>query len=200
MNELIARAGALFVAPAPAAAAPRAATGPPADLVGVLAPAADLAAVAGAVAADLRRRHRARTALVCTPGDPGPPRTATIAARSLAARLTERDLPASPIGGLVRVGLGEDPQRDAWRAITAAAGCPAVVAATSRTPALDALLAQADRLLLALPDAGDSTYAELALATLAAVGPPTARIDPPSGVLTRRLAALGLHAPREVHA
>ena len=178
-------------------AAPRVATGPPADLVGVLAPAADLAAVAGGVAADLRRRHRARTALVCTPGDARPAAPGD-ARRSRARRAAAGARPAGVAAGGARAASASARTRSARRGARSPPprACPAVVALTARTPALDALLAQADRLLLALAAGGDSAYAELALASLAALGPPTARIDPPSGFLARRLAALGLHAPR----
>ncbi len=73
-----------------------------------------------------------------------------------------------------------------WRA---AAVAPTVVAVPEREARLDAMLAQADLLLLAAPS---GAYADLALASLAALGPPATRLDPPTGWLARRVAALGL--------
>jgi hypothetical protein len=193
VNELLARAGALFLAPE----RPRlhAATVPAADLVGVLAAPPDLAAVAGGIAAQLRRRHRARTALVCRPG-PLNSAPAVPAARALARRLCGRDVPAAAGGGLCHVALGdgEDAVRDLWRAITAAAGHPAVVALPARTDALDGFLAETDQLYLAQPPGAEPEYTEAALASLAALGPPVACVAPPQGVVARRAAALGLRA------
>jgi len=197
VNELLARARAVFLAPPSITVVPprRAAVAPP-DLVAVLAAPRDLAAVAGGVAGGLRRRHRARAALVCAPGvaaaTGGP---ATRAARTLCSRLAARELVASAAGPLCRVVLPDSPEeavRDAWRAIAAAAGYPAVVALPAREAAHDALLVHADLLLLAAGADADATYAELALASLAALGPPAGLTRPPAGVLSRRLAALGL--------
>lgn len=187
MNEILARAGALFVAPP--AAAPR--TGvPPADLVGVLAPARELAAVAGGVAAELRHRHRARAALVCRPGAlPAAP--AGRAARVLARRLAERDLPVAAAGALCHAAVADAP-RDALRALMAVAPHPAVVALTARDPAWDAVLAEADALLLAPAAGSDPAYVELALTSLAALGPPVGLVAAPRGAIARRAAALGL--------
>jgi hypothetical protein len=187
----LARAGALFLSPR--AAAPRAAALPRADLVGVLAAPRDLPAVAGAIAAELRQRQRGRAALVCRPG-PLLPAPAVPAAHALARRLSARDLPAVAAGALCQVTLGDgaDAPREAWRAIAAAAGHPAVVAAPGRDAEWDALLAEADQLVLAPPPDAPAAYVEAARASLAALGPPVELVAPPAGVVARRAAALGL--------
>ncbi len=195
MNELLARAGSLFLAPA-TPAAPTASVAPPvADLVVVLAAPRDLAAVAGAVAAGLRRPCGARTAVVCRPGEPWPACPAGMAATALARRLAARDIAATAAGSLCRVALAEDPEAsvpEAWRLTAAAAGSPVVVALAGRHPGFDGLLAQADRLLLATATGDDPDCTALALASLAALGPPAALVTAPSGPMARRAAALGL--------
>ena len=195
-SELLSRAGALFVTPAaPARAESAAVEPPPADLMGVLAPAAVLPAVAGGVAAALRHAHRARTALVLRPGDDVVPRPALPAARALAKRLAARDVRAEAAGAVVRVALSADPDagvREAWRAITGAGGVPAVIALAARSDGYDALLAQADALLLAAPPATTRRWPT----SPSPRSPPSARrprlVTPPSGSAARRLAALGL--------
>lgn len=174
---MTARLAELFLAPAPVRRAPA----PPPGLVGVLAASADLAAVAGGVAAGLR----GRATVVCSFRPPAP-RLATPAARTLARRLRDQGLDAVAAGALCHVCLDEDSERVMWRA---AAVAPTVVALPEREARLDALLSQADLLLLAAPS---GVYAELALASLEALGPPAARLDPPSGWLGRRAASLGL--------
>lgn len=174
---MTARLAELFLAPAPARRAPA----PPPGLVGVLAAPADVAAVGGGVAAGLR----GRAAVVCSALPPAP-RLATPAARALARRLRDQGLEAVAAGALCHVHLDEDPERVMWRATAVA---PTVVALPERDVHIDALLAQVDLLLLAAPP---GVYADLALASLAALGPPAARLDPPSGWVARRVAALGL--------
>jgi hypothetical protein len=187
MSGPLARAGALFLAPP--AAAPRAAALPRADLVGVLAAPGDLLAVAGGIAAELRHRQRARSALVCSPGPlrPGP---AAPAARALARRLAARGLPAAAAGVLCHVAVTAPP--GAWRAVAAAAGHPAVVAIAARDDAWDGLLADADHLFLAAPFEAPEAYVEAARAALGALGPPVAGLAPPAGLVARRAATLGL--------
>jgi hypothetical protein len=191
VNEFLARAGELFLAPAASQA--RVAAEPPADLVGVVAAPRDLPAVAGSIAAQLRRRQRARAALVCAPGPHGAG-PALSASRTLARRLAARDLAASAAGAVCHVALpsGDDAVRRLWQAITAAAGHPSVVALPARTDRLDAFLAEADRLFLAPPSGADPAYTEAALASLAALGPPASLVAPPAGAVARRAAALGL--------
>jgi hypothetical protein len=190
VNELLARAGAWFVAPAAAPA--RLVAAPAADLVAVVAPAPDLDVVAGGLAAELRRRQRARVALVCSP-TPVTSRPAVPAARALARRLAARDLAAAPAGVLCRVALpgGEEGVREAWRAVTAAAGVPAVIALPARDDVWDALLADADQRFLAAARDADEAYVEVALASLCRLGP-ASRVEPPVGFAARRAAALGL--------
>ncbi len=76
-----------------------------------------------------------------------------------------------------------------WHAIAAAPGVPVVIGLSGRDDAADALLAQADELLLAVTD---PVVAGLGLASLSALGPPAALLAPPAGFAARRLAALGL--------
>ena len=187
MSGPLARAGAFFLAP-PRPATITGVAAPAAGLVAVLATPRDLPAVAGGVAADLRRQHGARTALVCGEAPPRP-FPGTPAARRLARRLAGRDLVAVACGALCHVAVAD--ARDAWRAITGAADVPVVVALPSRDAGWDALLADADRRLLAVPAGSDEALAELALASLAALGP-AARVSAPLGPLARRRAALGL--------
>jgi hypothetical protein len=197
VNELLARAGSLFFAPAQAPVARPREDAPPPDLVGVLAAASDLPWVAGAVAADLRRRHRSRAALVLLTGGAPLRGPATRAARAVAARLADRGLDATAAGGVCRVGLpaaGEEAVRDAWRAITASAGHPVVVALRGRGEEADALLAEADLLVLAPPRSAQPEVAELALASLAALTPPAVLLRPPAGALARRFTRLSLAA------
>lgn len=193
MNELLARAGAMFVAPASAAAPRPAVAARPPDLIGVLAGPADLAVVAGGVTAAARARHGTRTALVVLPAELVIPRCGTRAARGLAQRLVDRDVPAVAAGSVCHAGLPPDAaEHDAWRAIAAAAGLPAVLALPARTEALDPLLAQADELLLAPATGAQAELIALALASLAALGPPAALVPAPSGLIGRRTAAYGL--------
>lgn len=195
MSDLLARAGAFFLAPEPArTTAAVASCAPATDLACVLAPAGLLAAAAGGVAAELRRQARARTAVVATPGAAPVARPATPAASAAARRLAGRELRAVAAGALCRVALPDDPVaagRDAWR-LVGCAGVPVVVGLAARVDALDGLLAQADRLLLAIADGADPALAELALASLTRLGPPTTRISVPGDPLGRRAAALGL--------
>jgi hypothetical protein len=190
VSDLLARAGELFLAPAPAA--PHV-VAPPPDLVAVLAAEEHLGAVAGGVAAALRRRHGARAALVLLHGDPGAGALPVRAAAALARALDARGIPATARGRLCRAALPADPEeapRTAWQALAVAAGLPAVLALPRRTEALDPLLADADLLLLAAPPGAAPPYLELALRSLAAIGP-AARVTVPDSVVARRFAAAG---------
>lgn len=186
MSGLLARAGRLFVAPS--RPVPARAALPPAELVAVLAAPRDLAVVAGGVAAELRRQKGARTALVCGPSA-ARPFPATPAARRLARRLAERELVAVASGALCHVEAAD--AREAWRAISAAPGVPAVVALSVRGAEWDGIVAEADRRVLAAPPGAPEHYAQAALASLVALGP-AALVDAPAGVLARRRAALGV--------
>jgi hypothetical protein len=190
------RLAGLFLAPAQRAPAPAPVV---ARLTAVLAPAPDLAPTAGAVAATLRRAAASRTALVLVlAAAPPPPRVATPAAAGLARRLAARDLRATAAGVLCQVELSPDPAtaaRDVWR-IAGAADVPMVLALPARLDGFDDLLSRFDRLVLALPPGTDDALADLALASLAGLGPPATRTEPPAGLLTRRVATLGLAAIR----
>jgi hypothetical protein len=195
---VLGRLTAVFVEPAaesPRAPAPQSDPHPHRGprLVAVLAPEDDLAATAGGVAATLRRTHSARVAVVVGFLDTAP-RAATPAAGALARRLAARDLTATAAGTLVRVSLAADP-REAAREIErvlVTAEVPVVVALPKRLDGLDHVLERLDQLVLALPTDVDGALADLALASLATVGPTATRTCPPAGMVTRRLAALGV--------
>jgi hypothetical protein len=199
VNDLIARAGQFFVAPAPPVAfAPprtRAAT------VGVLAPEVDLLAAAGAEAAALRRAAGASAALVCVWRRPAvAPAPGLPAAARLAAKLRRREIPARAAGALCVVALPHD-AAEAARAATAAmaaADAPAVVATTRRDAAFDGLLATLDALVLAAGPATDPVLAGVATADLAGLGPPVERRSVAGTAVARRFAALGLAAPAAI--
>ena len=197
MSDLLAKAGSVFLAPAAPTPAPRVAATPP-GLVAVLAGERDLPVAAAGVVSALRRRHRARATLVAAPGPLPPRRPASRPAAELAQRLAARDLEVVAAGRSCTVALPADPDalvRDAWRAITAAAGVPAVVAVAERSEAIDALLREADLIVLGVPAAADPVYVELALQTLAPLAT-VARVDVPAGLVGRRLVSAGL-APLE---
>lgn len=195
MSELLARAASVFLAPAPAARETPAVPAAPPSLVGLYVAATDAAAVVGGVAADLRRRHRTRVAVVCAAGPAPTPGLASRAARGLAGRLADHDLEAVAVGAICRLTLPDDPEsapRMVWRAVAVAAGAPVVIVPPLRDAAFDALLSEADALLVAVPHGASGVYGELTLASLAALGPPAALVQVPIGFLARRRAALGL--------
>ena len=175
------------LSPAPAATAA-------AGFVAVIAAHDHLAASAGAVAAALRRQRGARSAIVCRPGHEPARSPATHAASVLARRLAARDLLAAAAGRLCQLTLPEDPGEaaTALRHALGATDAPVVLALPGRLEGYDGLLVQADRLVLAAPAATDPAITELALASLAALGPETTRITPPPTALARRAAALGV--------
>jgi hypothetical protein len=189
--DILTRAGALFLAPPRDA---RTSSRPPvAPLVAVLAEPCAIAAATGGVAAALRRPSAARAAVVCRPV-PLSGGLATVRAGRLARRLTEHGVPAAGSGALCLVVLPDDVEaavRLVWRAMATAGDAPVVVGVTARTAALDAFLAQADRLVLATRTGADATFVDVALRSLARLGPPAEAITLPVGVLARRAAALG---------
>lgn len=182
MSGLLARAGALFVAPAGAAAfaPPR----PRSSVVGVLAGERDLFVLAGAEAAARRRAEGSGFALVCVHGAAPPYGPAAPAASRAVAKLARRDIDARACGTLCVTDV-----EDA-RAAIAALDAPVVVAAARRDAAVDALLAGAERLVLgAGPDA---LLTDLAAEDLARLGPPVSVVTAPAGLIARRAARLGL--------
>ena len=195
MNELLAKAGAFFVAPA----APAARTAPRApQLAGVLAGSRDLDAAAGAVAAALKAECSAHAAVVCRNGALTPPKPATLSASALARRLQERDISAIAAGALCHVSLdAEHPARDFWR-VAAAAEAPVVVAAEARAEDADQLFAQLDLLVLTPPEGCDALIVDLAQESLARLGPPTVVHRVVAGPIARRIAALGWAAAKLV--
>ncbi len=193
------RSGGFFLAPeAPQPASPALAAAPRAgDLVGVLAAEPLLPAATATVARGLRRDARTRTAVVATTGAGAPPGPAAPAARAMARRLAGAESTAVAAGALCRVDLPGDPGaacREAWRLVRVA-GVPVVVGFAERDDELDALLAAADRLVLATAPDADEALVLLAVAALARLGPPTSHLVLPGGPVGRRLAALGLGGP-----
>jgi hypothetical protein len=197
VNEVLARAGAFFVAPPMHAAARTAATAvpPPAPArAGILAAEGDLPAASGMLAAALRARHRASAAVVCLPfpGRGGAP--ATPGAGALGRRLAWRELECSAVGSLCRVHLPADPREfvvAAWR-VLGAVDVPAVVAVPRREAAFDDLLAELDLLALTPGRDADPVLTDVAAASLERLGPPVARVALPQGSLARHAAAAGL--------
>jgi hypothetical protein len=192
VNELLARAGAFFLAPT--SAAPARPVAPAAGCAGVLASRADLPVAAATVAAALRRPARASTAVVAIAGGAAVRRPATPAATGVARRLAQRELRAVAAGTLCVVALPADPHdaaRDAWRAMSAA-GVPVVVAVDGRDEALDRLLAELDLLVVAPPSGADPALAQLACASLERLGPPVETLAVPHGAIARWSAGLGL--------
>ena len=194
MNEMLARAGAFFLAPATQATA-RASVPPPAPTrAAVLAAEGDLLTAAGTVAGALRARNRAGAAVMCLPvplrpGAPGLP-----VAAGLARRLGRRDLDCRAVGSLCRVHLPADPVAfvvHAWR-VLAAADAPVVVAIPRRDDACDDLLSALDLLVLATAPDADPVLAGVAAASLERLGPPVARLTLPRAAVARRAAGAGL--------
>lgn len=206
MTTALQRLAGVFVAPAREVApvhervptAEAAATVPPA--IGVLAAGGVGMTAAAAVALDVIARARSRCALVCrwTGEAPvgGPAHAAAPAARSLAVRLTGRDLVAAASGRLVTAALPADAGeacRALERACAAAGEVPLVVLVEGPRPAaLDGVLASLDRLVVVPPAGGTDALEQLAVADAARVGRAVGvlRVAPSPGV--RALAARGL--------
>jgi hypothetical protein len=148
------------------------------------------------VAAALRKEARTRTAVVCGPvlarlAGPRLP-----AAARLARRLAGREFAATAAGALCRVELAPeagDAARATWQ-VVAAVDVPVVLALPGRLDGYDDVLAQADQLVLALAPDADPALADLAAASLAALGPPLLRVPPPPTLAARASAARGLNA------
>ena len=139
------------------------------DSAVVLGAGADAAALAAAVAGELRARGGARTALLLVwdpSGTPAAPIPAWPAARGLAAKLGPSHEVAAR-GRLVRVQLPPDPETAAAAAarLTAAARVPSVLALRGpRSSAFDGLLRTRD--LLVLLESADLPHALSGLAAL----------------------------------
>ncbi len=195
MSGLLKRIGELFVAPeAGESARPVRRSAP--QIVGVLSAPDDLAAAAGGIAAALRRAAGSRTAVVCRVGEPPVQHAASPAATTLARKLADRELNAAASGTLCHVGLAADAveaSRDLWH-VAGAVEVPVVLVLAGRRDGFDGLLTQLDHLVLAAPAGADETLTELALASLAALGPVATRALSPTTLVARRAAALGLHA------
>ena len=131
---------------------------------------------------------------------PGPARCAAPAlpaGRRLARTLRARDLPARAVGRLVHVELPEVDGEAAAAAARAVAASPAqtpvtIVLGGARGPALDALLADADLVLVAGPP--DDPRGRAATEGLVSRGVDAALWDDPPGPPWRRLARGGVAA------
>ncbi len=186
----------------------------PAPAVAVLcAPMRARAAAAGvalALARALGTSHALAGAVGAGGRDPAHPPGGAPAARRSAARLRERELPATASGRLVwladrRGSLDPDddvaPRAAASSAelgrASASVGAPAVLAIPlPRVAALDRVLAWHDAIVVVRePDASDAMV-ERALASLAALGRPVAPMAPPAR-LAAALAAAGVRVPAE---
>jgi hypothetical protein len=187
----------------------RGGTEPP-SILGVLA-APPLTAPAGAaVALAAARRARAPAALAClwTPGAaagradrpaPLPARGPVLpGSRRLAAALDARGHETAAAGRLVLVRLAEEDTAaaaEAVRVLAAAGGAAAALALGARSEAFDRVLAGHDALVL-WPDPGaPAPLADLALASLRALGPPALSVTGGLGARSRALTLAGLAAP-----
>jgi hypothetical protein len=195
MNEMLARAGAFFLAPATVATpVPVPAPAPTPSRAAVLAAGPELLPAAGAVAGALRSRNRASAAVVCVPTPRRSGAFALPAATAVARRLGRRDLECTAIGSLCLVHLPEDPAAfavHAWR-VLAAADVPAVLAIPRREAVHDELLSSVDLIAIGVAPDADPVLADVAVASLERLGPPVARVALPRGVFARRAAASGL--------
>jgi hypothetical protein len=168
---------------------------------GVLANARDLAAVAVAVGVVVARRGPA--ALVCldAPGErpsaPAVRASARAASARLAASLRARGLDADARGRVAVVALAGG-EREAARALAAAGSLPTVLGVAVRDPALDALLAAQDAILVALGPSIEPALAELAASSAAKLGPGAASITVSLDPASRALALAGLRVPAAV--
>jgi hypothetical protein len=191
-------AGAFYVAPGAdrkrPAARRRVAVAP---AVAVLAPAADVDAAGGALAAALARECRAAAAVVCTwtagaarPRAPQAP--ATGAAHRLAAALARRGHAARASRHLVLVALAAEEDAAIAEAARVAAACgsvPVVLAIGGpRGRPVDDALRMHDLVVIA----GDPAVAELAGVSVARLGVRVSRYEPPASPLSRLLAAAGV--------
>jgi hypothetical protein len=194
MEALWERLRALFLVPAaarPAAAAPA----PPS--VGLLCRPGDALGTGAALALSLARAARLGPPVLCLwRAEPARPAwTAPVApeARRGVAATSAHGLDVEGGGRLVRVTLPQD-SRDAavaaHRAAVVAAGPVVHAIAGARDEAVDGLLAVQDGLVL-VAHGGDDPVAELAQASLAALGPPVCSCHPVRGP-ARTLAAAGI--------
>jgi hypothetical protein len=175
----------------------------PAASLGVLAPARELPAVA--IAAGIAVARGRSTALVClhAPDAPAPSLRAPAGrgAARLAASLVARGLAAEARGPLALVRLPDDPAElssAAARALAAAGALPTVLAVAQRTEDVDALLAQRDAILVALPPATEPALAGLALAGATELAPSAAALSLALDPVQRALALAGCWSPRAI--
>jgi hypothetical protein len=164
MTGVLERAASAFIAPAPPTPEPVAARFAPRAVV--LGGERDAVPVAAALAGGLRERAAASVLVTWPVAEPPRPALGTPGASRLVAGLQLRGLEAVARGRLAWLALGEAELSLARRAL-AAPDVPVVIAITGpRSAASDALLAEADQVLLVLPDDADPRLAELAGASL----------------------------------
>jgi len=166
MTGMLERAASAFIAPAPPAPEPVAAPARFAPRALVLGSERDAVPVAAALAGGLRERAAAAVLVTWPVAEPPRPALGTPGASRLAAGLQLRGLEAVARGRLAWLALGEADLGLARRAL-AVGDVPVVIAVTGpRSAASDALLAEADHVLLVLADDADPRLAELARASL----------------------------------
>jgi hypothetical protein len=192
MTDVVARAADLFASPrARRRAAAESSFAPQALVLG----GPPVTALGAALAGELRalRRSPAALLMVWAPGAAGPaPLAATPAARSLAARLARRQLPAVARGRLAWLPLDDEPGEALAAAVRAAAAVdvPVVVAlAGARPRQAESVLGEFDLIVVAEPEE-DAGAAALAVADLDAAGVGAVRCAPPRGA-ARLLALAG---------
>jgi hypothetical protein len=187
---LLGRLRDLFLAPrADAAPARRVAERVLPASLAVLAAGEDAAVAGAALGLAAARAHRAACAVVCVwTGEGGSaPRGGPTGgtARRLRGRLAARGLAAAARGRLVEVALpASDTEARAAceRAMAAAGDLPVVlVVAGPRPPALDPLLAAADRIVVVPPRDAAAGLEDLAVAAAAHLGRSTAVLRLPPG-------------------
>ena len=172
--------------------------------LGVLVAPAQAAAAGAVLALSAAAAGGSSCALVCrwtgevADGAPLAAAPAVGAARRLASRLASRGLEAAARGRLVTVRLpaGADEARDAAERAAAAAGeAPTVlVLAGARPPCFDALLGEADRLVVVASADAPSVLEHLAVDDAAHVGRSTGvlRLSPSAALAQRLTVATGL--------
>lgn len=202
MSAALERLATVFVAPARGTQSRALTTvqtaGP--RTVALLAPGGVLPALAGAMGLVLARRRRARCAVVVLPGGLAglPLAPALPAAGAVARRLAADQVAATASGALVRVG-DSDAARRAVAALHAGATgsepVPVVLAVGAREPAMDSLLAEQDRVVVALPRSASPELRALAVQDAARVSRATgSAVIPALAAPAQAAAAAGLYA------
>jgi hypothetical protein len=176
--------------------------------VALLCRPADALPTGGALALALARDGGARRALVATwragPDAANALRAPAVPdARRLVQALAAHGVEAEASGRLARAVLPDEPEAvlaTGARAAAVAAAPTVLALAGPRDAVLDRLLAAQDLVVVARPSGAEGRLAELALASLSALGVPAVVCAPAAGARGRMLAATGVAAPRAVAA